>query len=201
MAAIGQRGHRERVRPRPIRGRLAKRGATAVSRDRRVGLGRAGERRGVVVRRRRAGKRRGARGARVDDEGETVAGSAAVAIGAAIAAATATAAGARIAAVVAGLSLAFVGTSATFAGTINVPADQPTIAAAISASVNGDVINIAAGTYNEHSLNTGGKAITIGSASGNLDVTIDAQQGGSVFRIESGEGDGTVIKDLSLIHI
>ena len=45
----------------------------------------------------------------------------------------------------------------------------------------GDVISIAAGTYNEHSLNTGGKAITIGSASGNLDVTIDAQQGGNVL--------------------
>ena len=78
MAAIGQRGDRERVRPHPVRGRLAKCGAPAVGRHRRVGLGRAGERRGVVVRRRRAGKRRGARGARVDDEGETVAGSAAV---------------------------------------------------------------------------------------------------------------------------
>ena len=93
----------------------------------------------------------------------------------------------RIAAVVAGLSLAFVGTSTTIAATINVPADQPTIAAAISASVNGDVISIAAGTYNEHSLNPNGKAITIGSASGNLDVTIDAQQGGTVFVIGSGE--------------
>ncbi|MCH2137367.1 MAG: right-handed parallel beta-helix repeat-containing protein, partial [Phycisphaerales bacterium] len=102
----------------------------------------------------------------------------------------------RIAAVVAGLSLAFVGTSATIAGTINVPGDQPTIAAAISASVNGDVINIAAGTYNEANLNPDGKAITIGSASGNLDVTIDAQQGGRVFVIQSGEGDGTVIQDL-----
>ena len=64
----------------------------------------------------------------------------------------------------------------SFAETINVPSDHDTIAAAISASVNGDVIAIEAGTYYEHSLNTGGKAITIGSASGNLDVTIDAQQ-------------------------
>ena len=95
-------------------------------------------------------------------------------------------------AVVATLILA--GTS--FAATINVPGDQPTIAAAISASSNGDTIAIAAGTYNEHSLNTGGKAITIGSASGNLDVTIDANGGGSVFMLESGEGSGTVIQDL-----
>jgi len=84
----------------------------------------------------------------------------------------------------------------SFAETINVPSDQPTIAAAISASVNGDTIAIAAGTYYEHSLNPNSKAITIGSASGNLDVTIDAQQGSCVFVINSGEGDGTVIKDL-----
>ena len=102
----------------------------------------------------------------------------------------------RIAAVIASLSLAFVGTSATIADTINVPGDQPTIAAAISASVNGDVINIDAGIYNEHSLNPNGKAITIRSASGNLDVTIDANGGGSVFVIDSGETSGTVIKDL-----
>ena len=107
----------------------------------------------------------------------------------------------RIAAVVAGLSLAFVGTSASFADTINVPGDQPNIAAAISASVNGDVINIAAGTYNEHSLNTGGKAITIQgtlNADGSLATTIDAQQDGGVFVIISGEGSGTEIKDLVL---
>merc|ERR1711923_268774 len=87
----------------------------------------------------------------------------------------------RIAAVVAGLSLAFTGTSTTFAATINVPADQPTIAAAISASATGDVINIAAGTYNEYNLNPGGKAITIqGTLSeGSLATTIDANQSGS----------------------
>mgnify|MGYP001292708465 CR=1 FL=1 len=105
----------------------------------------------------------------------------------------------RIAAVVAGLSLAFVGTSTTFAATINVPADQPTIAAAISASADGDVINIAAGTYNEHSLNPDGKAITIQGTlneDGTLATTIDAQQNARVFTINSGEGSGTVIQDL-----
>ena len=105
----------------------------------------------------------------------------------------------RITAVVAGLSLAFVGTSTTIAATINVPGDQPTIAAAISASVNGDVINIAAGTYYEHSLNPGGKAITIqGTAYGHgvIATTIDAQQGGNVFVLQSNEGSGTIIQDL-----
>jgi len=91
-------------------------------------------------------------------------------------------------------TLALAGTS--FAATINVPGDHATIQGAINASSNGDVIAIAAGTYYEHTLNPNGKAITIGSASGNPDVTIDAQQGGSVFMIESGEDDGTVIKDL-----
>jgi len=91
-------------------------------------------------------------------------------------------------------TLALAGTS--FAATINVPGDHATIQGAINASSHGDVIAIAAGTYNEHSIDTDGKAITIGSASGNLDVTIDANGGGSVFRIESGETSGTVIKDL-----
>ncbi len=91
-------------------------------------------------------------------------------------------------------TLALAGTS--FAATINVPGDYTLIQDAINASSDGDTIVIAAGTYDEHSINTNNKAITIGSASGNLDVTIDAQQGGSVFVINSGEGSGTEIKDL-----
>ena len=82
-------------------------------------------------------------------------------------------------------TLALVGTS--FAATINVPGDYSTIQGAINASSDGDVIAIAAGTYYENELNPSGKAITIGSASGNLNVSIDAQQYGSVFMIESGE--------------
>ena len=94
-------------------------------------------------------------------------------------------------------TLTLIGTS--FAATINVPGDQPTIAAAISASVNGDVINIAAGTYNESSLNPGGKAITIQgtlNGEGTLATTIDAQAAGSVFVMDSGEDAGTIIKHL-----
>ncbi|MCH2139369.1 MAG: class I SAM-dependent methyltransferase [Phycisphaerales bacterium] len=82
----------------------------------------------------------------------------------------------RIASVVAGLSLAFVGTSATIAATINVNPGE-SIQAAINASSNGDVINIAAGTYNEYNLNPGGKAITIQgtlNGDGSLATTIDA---------------------------
>ena len=105
----------------------------------------------------------------------------------------------RIAAVFVGLSLAFVGTSTAFATTHTVCSsgcDYTSIQDAISASVNGDIIAIEAGMYYEANLNPGGKAITIGSASGNLDVTIDAQQGGSVFVFQTGETSETVIKDL-----
>jgi predicted outer membrane repeat protein len=90
--------------------------------------------------------------------------------------------------------LVLAGTS--FAATINVPGDYGTIQGAINASSHGDVIAIEAGTYYESNLNPNGKAITIGSASGNLDVTIDANGGGWVFRFDSMETSGTVIKDL-----
>ena len=105
----------------------------------------------------------------------------------------------RIAAVVAGLSQAFIGISATIAGTINVPGDYALIQDAIDASSNGDVIDVAAGTYYEHELNPDGKAITIQgtlNADGSLATIVDAQQNGSVFVIDSGEGDGTLIKNL-----
>jgi parallel beta-helix repeat protein len=102
----------------------------------------------------------------------------------------------RIAAVLAGLSLAFVGTSASISATINVPGDYALIQDAIDVAADGDIIAIAAGTYYEHSLNPGGKAIYIGSASGNLDVTIDAQWGGRVFAFETNETAGTVIQNL-----
>ena len=99
------------------------------------------------------------------------------------------------------LALTGMSFSHAVADTINVPADQATIAAAINASVNGDVIQIAAGTYNEHSLDTNGKAITIRGtldASGARLTTINAQQNGRIFIINSGEGTNTLIQDLLL---
>ena len=93
--------------------------------------------------------------------------------------------------------LTLIGTS--FAATINVPGDHATIQGAINASSNGDVIYIAAGTYNEHSLNPNGKAITIEGTSagdGSLVTTIDAEGGGSVFVMNSDEDAGTIIKYL-----
>ena len=106
---------------------------------------------------------------------------------------------AHIAAAIAGLSLAFIGSSATIAGTINVPDDYELIQDAIDASSDGDVINIAPGIYKESNLDPGGRPITIQGTvneDGSLATTVDALQGGSVFRFDSGEGDQTLIKDL-----
>ena len=96
-------------------------------------------------------------------------------------------------------TLVLVGTS--FAATINVPGDYATIQGAINASVNGDVINIAPGTYYQSEIDPDGKAITIQGTLNkdeSLATTIDAQQDDGVFTITSGEGDGTVIKDLEI---
>ena len=79
--------------------------------------------------------------------------------------------------------------TATVADTINVPEDHPTISAAINASVNGDVIKVAAGTYDEHMLNPVGKAITIQGtldSDGSPATIIDAQKVNSVFVFGSG---------------
>tara|TARA_Y100000589_G_scaffold331925_1_gene387942 strand:- start:826 stop:1872 length:1047 start_codon:yes stop_codon:yes gene_type:complete len=116
----------------------------------------------------------------------------------------------RITAVVAGLSLAFVGTSATIADTINVPGDFGWIQGAINASSNGDVIKIAAGTFNESGIRLNGKAITIEGTlneDGSLVTIIDggcteeeAEDGAgcSVFMIIDGEGPDTILRYLTI---
>ena len=50
----------------------------------------------------------------------------------------------------------------SFGATISVPGDYATIQEAINASVDGDSIAVAAGTYNEN-INFNGKNITLGS--------------------------------------
>ena len=79
---------------------------------------------------------------------------------------------------VVGMSLLTVG-SAAAATVINVPADQPTIQAAINAAVNGDTVLVAPGTYLEN-INFLGKAITVASAKGPKVTIIDGQQMNSV---------------------
>jgi nitrous oxidase accessory protein NosD len=103
--------------------------------------------------------------------------------------------------VLVGLLLAFVGTSESFAETITVcptGCDYTSIQDAINDSSNGDVIQIASGTFNEHSLNPGGKNLTIQGtldSDGQPTTTIDANQSGSVFYSTQNSGNN-VIKDL-----
>ncbi|MCH2137307.1 MAG: right-handed parallel beta-helix repeat-containing protein, partial [Phycisphaerales bacterium] len=73
------------------------------------------------------------------------------------------------------------------------------ISDAIASAADGVVIELAAGTYYEANLNPGGKAITIQgilNEDGTLASTIDANGGGRVFTLSSGETTDTVIKDL-----
>lgn len=62
--------------------------------------------------------------------------------------------------------------------TIHVPADQPTIQAAINAAANGDTVLVSDGTYKEN-INFKGKAITVASVNGPVTTTIDG--GGNYF--------------------
>lgn len=105
--------------------------------------------------------------------------------------------------------VALVTLSATaHAAVINVPADQPTIQGAITASVAGDEIIVAPGVYNE-TINMMGKAVTLRSINPNnagviTATIIDAGSGpsaGTVVTCNSGEGAATVILGLTITGV
>lgn len=85
------------------------------------------------------------------------------------------------------------------AATIHVPADQPTIQAAINAASNGDIVLVAPGTYFEN-INFSGKAITVRSSGGANVTTIDGGNAGSVVTIDSGEALTTVLHGFTIQH-
>ena len=94
------------------------------------------------------------------------------------------------------LSIAALGSSLR-AETHEVPAEFPTIQAAIDASVNGDVVLVSPGTYNERIL-FGGREIEVRSTDG-PDVTIlDGGDVGPVVRMIDGEGPGTLLEGFTL---
>jgi hypothetical protein len=95
--------------------------------------------------------------------------------------------------------LALGATGATHAqNTINVPADHPTIQAAISAAQNGDTIVVAPGTYNE-AINFQNKAIHLRSSDGPEVTTIDATGlNTSVVTCGSGEGPNTILDGFTI---
>ena len=83
------------------------------------------------------------------------------------------------------------------ASTIGVPADQPTIQAAIDAARNGDVILVSPGTYPEQ-INFSGKAIAVESASGSKNTVIDGGGEGSVVTFSSGETSAAVLRGFTI---
>ncbi len=83
------------------------------------------------------------------------------------------------------------------AATINVPADQPTIQAAINAASNGDTVLVAPGTYHEN-INFMGKAITVTSSGGPSVTTINGGAVGSVVSIDTSEGTNSVLSGFTI---
>src|SRR5438105_6828191 len=83
--------------------------------------------------------------------------------------------------------------------TIHVPADQPTIQAAINAAANGDTVLVAPGTYREN-INFMGKAITVTSSGGPSVTTIDGGAAGSVVTFTSNEGTNSVLSGFTITN-
>jgi parallel beta-helix repeat protein len=82
-------------------------------------------------------------------------------------------------------------------GILNVPDDYPTIQAAIDAAQNGDAVMVSPGTYAEN-LNFHGKAITVTSAQGASQTTIDGGSIDAVATFTSGEGSASVLSGFTL---
>jgi hypothetical protein len=97
------------------------------------------------------------------------------------------------------LSLFLSLTSLMQAATINVPADQPTIQAAINVARNGDIVMVAPGTYFEN-VNFSGKAITVRSASGPKVTIIDGGNIGTVVTFNSGETFSSALRGFTIQH-
>ena len=83
--------------------------------------------------------------------------------------------------------------------TIHVPADQPTIQAAINAAVNGDTVLVSDGTYKEN-INFNGKAITVTSVNGPKVTTIDGGALDSVVSFRTNETAASVLNGFTITN-
>ena len=95
------------------------------------------------------------------------------------------------------------GTVVSPAGLINVPADYPTIQAAIDAADSGDEIVVADGVWTgvgNRDLDFGGKAITVRSANGPEFCIINCESAGRGFWFRSGEGAQSVVDGFSITN-
>jgi hypothetical protein len=81
--------------------------------------------------------------------------------------------------------------------TIHVPADQPTIQAAINTATDGDTVLVAPGTYKEN-IDFKGKAITVKSVNGAATTIIDGGGLDSVVRFATNEGASSILDGFTI---
>ncbi|MFM7135104.1 MAG: hypothetical protein ACKO0W_12400, partial [Planctomycetota bacterium] len=86
---------------------------------------------------------------------------------------------------------------AALAAEIRVPADHPTIQAAINAAVNGDTVIVSSGTYAEQ-IRFNGKAIELRSESGAANTIIDAAQLGTAVKFVNAETAASVLDGFTI---
>ena len=87
----------------------------------------------------------------------------------------------------------------TVATTIHVPADKPTIQAAIDAAVDGDTILVAAGTYTEN-IDFKNKVITVQSTGGAATTIIDGANVNTVIAFGMTQGAAAVLQGFTIQH-
>jgi len=98
---------------------------------------------------------------------------------------------------VAGLLCTILTIGAAAQNTIHVPADQPTIQAAINVASPGDTVLVAPGSYVEN-INFLGKAITVTSSDGAASTILDGGGVKSVVTFNSAESSGSVLNGFTV---
>ena len=89
------------------------------------------------------------------------------------------------------------------AATLNVPAQYPTIQAAVNAAAAGDTVLVANGTYTgagNHDIDFGSKDLTVKSSGGSSACIIDCQQAGRAFYFHSGETTASRVEGFTITN-